>query len=125
MENKEKTCAVELPLIKHLDECSQFEGTSLIEQISEKLANDLAKKMEKIVKERLQFHGIELDFELESRRRFKSLIREILDDGDEETYWYNDGSEQGLRIVTFVRDKPDMTRTLEEPFVFTSGYSYY
>lgn len=56
------------------------------------------KKIE-IVKNRLAELNIEFDEEIEKDRRFKRLVCVIED--DTETYYYNDGTSQGLRIVGF------------------------
>lgn len=67
--------------------------------IKELVRQELASK-EEVIKRRLKELGIELDFNQEKRRRFKSLMVERI--GGEETYYYNDGSTFGMRLVTFV-----------------------
>ena len=42
---------------------------------------------------------IEIDVELEKNRRFKSLVCEYY--GQNESWYYNDGSEFGKHIITF------------------------
>jgi hypothetical protein len=66
---------------------------------------ELNKKKDAIIMHRLEKLGIKLDIETEQRRRFKSFAVEYND--HEETYWYNDGSETGLRIVTFKEAQPN------------------
>ena len=71
---------------------------------------------------RLEKLGIELDAEAERRKRFKSFVVEYND--HEETYWYNDGSETGLRIVTFKKAQSNFD--LKEPnHTIKTEVSYY
>lgn len=62
--------------------------------------NDLIKKQENIILLKLQEHGIDIDLKEEAKRRFKRITIETGPQNKMEV-WYNDGSEQGLRIVTF------------------------
>ncbi len=62
------------------------------------IAETNLKKIE-IIKNRLAELNIEFDEETEKGRRFKRLVCIIED--DTETYYYNDGTPQGLRIVGF------------------------
>jgi hypothetical protein len=71
----------------------------LHEKTNEAIKGILEFREELIVK-KLKEKGIEIDLQLEQRRRFKSLVREFKN--NQETIYYNDGSEQGVRIVTFV-----------------------
>ena len=43
--------------------------------------------------------GIDVNLEREKRNRFKTIQSETVD--GKETFYYNDGSENGLRVVTF------------------------
>lgn len=52
-----------------------------------------------IVLKRLKDLNIDVDFEKEPGRLFKTVISVLKD--NIETWYYNDGSEQGLRIVAF------------------------
>lgn len=82
------------------------EVTDLNKQISSFLQETFESfedKKEKVLKERLEILGIDINLEEESKRRFKSLVAEY--GPDEETYYYNDGSVDGLRIVTFIVPK--------------------
>lgn len=66
---------------------------------------EINRKKETIIMQRCEKLGIEMDAEAEQRRRFKRFVVEYND--TEETYWYNDGSETGLRIVTFKKAQPN------------------
>lgn len=72
----------------------------LVSKAVEIMSEKLEAHREKIIFDRLKRHGIELDMELEKVRRFKSLSV-VYDIGGSETIYYNDGSKNGLRIVTF------------------------
>lgn len=77
-----------------------LESGDTLQKMTEAIIRDLQQKREKLIIDRLKELGITLDYEVEQRRRFKSLAREYK--GEEETIYYNDGSEQGLRVITFV-----------------------
>ena len=70
-------------------------------EIIEKLIADISAKKEAVIKERLKALNIEIDEKLEKTRKFKSIVCEI--HGNKEHYFYNDGSEKGIRVVTFIR----------------------
>ena len=55
---------------------------------------------QELIMKRLMELGIQIDLQMEEKRRFKSLAREFKD--NQETIYYNDGSEQGLRVITFL-----------------------
>ena len=61
---------------------------------------DFEKKRIAIINERLDSLGIYICLEDQKRKRFKDFISERI--GNETTIWYRDGSETGLRVVTFV-----------------------
>ena len=56
-------------------------------------------EQERILKERLDSLGIHIDLEEEKIRRFPNLLVEKFK--NTHTYYYNDGSIEGLKIVTF------------------------
>jgi len=82
------------------------------DNIIELITNDIATKMQNLRKEIIlkrlkEVAGVSLDFDAESKKRFKSLSLEYKD--NEEVIYYNDGSKDGLRIVTFVNERsPDL-----------------
>lgn len=67
--------------------------------------NKINKKKDAVIMKRLSELGIDTDIESEKRRRFKRFVVEH--SYTEETYWYNDGSESGLRIITFKKWQPN------------------
>jgi len=74
----------------------------LQDQLSKAIDHLIIKK-ERFVLELLKKKGIVLDFELERKRRFKNLAVERQSPGFSETWFYNDGTEEGLKVVTFIR----------------------
>ena len=91
-----------------------------IQEFSDKMAKDIIRKREIVIKQKIkEIVGIEIDFEEESKRRFKRFCTVIK--GNEETIYFNDGSIDGRRIVTFVKkDQPlsavDFTIGYEETY---------
>lgn len=73
----------------------------------EQMSLDLNAKKIAIIKERLKALNITLDFEAEEKRLFKSIAC-VKEDGLSlnEAYYYNDGSVNGQRIVTFIEEQP-------------------
>ena len=90
---------------------------------------DFEKKRIAIINERLSSLGIDICVEDQLRKRFKDFISERT--GTETTIWYRDGSETGLRVVTFVDpelvDCPAFNKTgdMAHKFEFTQQYRYY
>jgi len=83
---------------------------------------EINRKKEDVIKQRCEKLGIKLDAETEQKKRFKSFVVEYSD--TEETYWYNDGSETGLRIVTFQKAQLNFDLMAENHTVKTER-SYY
>lgn len=92
------------------------------QQIIGDMIAELNKKKDSIIMQRLEKLGIEIDVEAEQRRRFKRFVVEYND--TEETYWYNDGSETGLRVVTFKKPQPNFDLK-EANHTVKSEVSYY
>ena len=97
--------------------------SNLMQEATSKLISDIRDKRNKVITERLkEIVGIDLDIKEEASRRFKRLAIEY--NGNEETIYFNDGSEQGKRIVTFVKkDNPLILET--DRCQMSVEYSYY
>jgi len=94
---------------------------SIISDCVSKMAQDFAYKKEIIIKEKIkEIIGIEVDVKEEMQRRFKRFC--TVRQGNEETIYFDDGSIEGKRIVTFVKN--DIPLDTEN---FTLGYeeTYY
>jgi hypothetical protein len=97
--------------------------SNLMQEMTTKLANDIEQKRNKVITERLkEIVGIDLNIEEEAKRRFKRFAIEY--NGNEEIIYFNDGSEQGKRIVTFVRDEQPLSFEFDK-CEMRVGYSYY
>jgi len=96
-------------------------SSNMMEEVTRKMAQDINTKKEIVIRQKLkEIVGVEIDIIEEERRRFKRLSSEY--NGNEQTIYFNDGSLEGKRIVTFVKK--------EIPFDaenFTLGYeeTYY
>jgi len=97
--------------------------SNLMQEVTDKMVKDLQQKRETIIREKLkEIVGIEIDIEEEQKRRFKRLSIEYK--GSEETIYFNDGSINGKRIVTFVRKDSPVNFDNNE-FKINTEYSYY
>ncbi len=83
----------------------------------QELAAIIDKQKEDVIKQRLSELNITLDEQNEKNRRFKNFVCEIK--GDKESYYYNDGSLSGIRVVTFVSD------VNQNPMKFEVKLNYY
>ena len=95
--------------------------SNMIEEVTRKAAQEMIAKRELVFKQKLkQIVGIEIDFQEELQRRFRRFC--TVRQGNEETIYFNDGSIEGKRIVTFVKE--DIPFDVEN---FTLGYkeTYY
>lgn len=94
-----------------------------ISNLMQEATSKLYEKRIKIITERLkEIVGIDLDIKSEAKRRFKRLAIEYK--GNEETIYFNDGSEQGKRIVTFVKKDNPLTFKSDR-YQMSVEYSYY
>lgn len=76
--------------------------SDMMQEIIAKIAKDLNKQKELVIKQKLkEVVGIDINLEEESLRRFKRLC--VISEGNQETVYFNDGSIEGKRIVTFVK----------------------
>ena len=97
--------------------------SNLMQEATSKLINDIYEKRNRIISERLkEIVGIDLDIKAEANRRFKRIAIEL--NGNEETIYFNDGSEQGKRIVTFVKKDNPLTFETNRSQMSVE-YSYY
>jgi len=95
--------------------------SNMMEEATAKMVQDMNNRREAIIREKLKEKiGIDINIEEEQKRRFKRLAVEYRQ--NEETVYFNDGSIEGKRIVTFV--KKEMSFDAKS---FTAGYeeSYY
>ena len=94
---------------------SDNEIPDFINKSMNSIYKDILGKKEKIIKDRLSFLGIELNQEFELKARFKNF--QIEKQGNEERYYYNDGSAEGQLIVVFI-SKPFNMKDFKIDFSF-------
>lgn len=114
---------IELPddLGNNLLADNQF--SSLMHEATIKMMKDIHEKREKVIAKRLkEMVGIDLNIEEEAKRRFKRLGMEI--NGNEETIYFNDGSINGIRIVTFVKKESPISFEIDRCQINVE-YTYY
>lgn len=95
--------------------------SNMMQEVTAKIAQDIAVQKEIVIKQKLkEIVGIDINLEEELQRRFKRFCS--VRQGNEEIIYFNDGSIEGKRIVTFV--KKDIPFNTED---FTLGYeeTYY
>jgi hypothetical protein len=90
-------------LHKHSVSLSNF--FDIQQKLIGEVIDEINKKKDAVIMQRFAELGIDIDIEAEKRRRFKRFVVEHSE--TEETYWYNDGSESGLRIITFKKWQPN------------------
>ena len=76
--------------------------SNMMQEVTAKMAQDINTQKELVIKQKLkEIVGIEIDLQEELQRRFKRFC--TVRQGSEETIYFNDGSIEGERIVTFVK----------------------
>jgi len=81
------------------DHCKkEWEGE---ETMAQTLKQNIKKK-ESLIFHKLKVLGIKLDLEAEKTARFPSLKVEV--QGNVETWWYNDGTLDGMKVITFTTE---------------------
>ena len=99
---------------ENAEEIIDFQN-SLINNAIEKIS----KRKDDLILNKLKELGIEFDFQQEKDRRFKRFRIEQRE--NETSYYYNDGSTEGLRVITFVDtqtpfDKEDFSIGIETTY---------
>lgn len=93
------------------------------DELINKALIEVEESKEKIIIERIEkIIGIDFDFEEESKRRFKRLLIER--SNNRETVYFNDGSIEGVEIVTFIKHDFNMINE-SNSYKLEFGYSYY
>lgn len=88
--------------LEHKFELQEGEG-KLERMISDVIAKVFEQKEQQLVNA-LKSHEIDIDPKEEALRRFPRLLCEVHD--QEQRHYWNDGSEHGLHIITFVDNTP-------------------
>lgn len=72
--------------------------SDLLAEMAKKINSKKEAILKKTIKD-LSGTDIDFDFDQESKRRFKRIIMVV--EGNKETYYLNNGTDDGVRIVTF------------------------
>jgi hypothetical protein len=79
------------------------------------LAQQIINKKTDIILTRILEIDPNFDIEIEKKSKFKKIV--CLINKNEETYWYNDGSLNGVRLITFVDPDPFMQNGIDKTFI--------
>ena len=101
------------------------EGT-IQQEIITAAMREFEKRKVLIIIERLNQFGIDVDLNKQKTKRFKDFVAETF--GKETTIWYREGSDTGLRVVTFIdatlEDMPNRG-DCNNTFTITQQFKYY
>jgi hypothetical protein len=97
------------------------EGQIHMQAAIDKMSKDITEQKEYHLVKALHVKGINMDLSKEIQKRFPKIRREILG-GHSETFYYDDGSEYGLRVITFVQDM-DTPQITNDPTAFSIRYN--
>lgn len=118
-----KAVPIQLPDDLGNDLLADVSVSNLMQDVTSKIISDIQEKRNQVITERLkEIVGIDLNIEEEAKRRFKRFAIEY--NGNEETIYFNDGSIEGKRIVTFVRKENPLTFETDR-CQMSVAYSYY
>ena len=87
---------------------------SIMSHHTAKLAEKINQHKEQILNDRLKQLGIKIDILKEQDRRFTKLRRVMYQDSTKETWYYDDGTKDGLRVVTFELISPPFDMNAKE-----------
>ena len=94
-----------------------------INDIVSDIYNQILQAKNDLVKKRIEeILGEEFDPIAEQAKKFPRIIRVIQD--DIESYYWNDGSDEGLRLITFVPKRKEIN-TFDSSFKLQTGFDYY
>lgn len=98
---------------------------SYMEKVMNDFYSNIRKSKEKIFFNKLSDLGIDINLENESKRRFKRFIIESHIDTGHETWFYNDGSLEGLRVVTFINPEFKLSFDQKDMINYGSEINYF
>ena len=78
---------------------------NIVRDLVSQMVDSISKQKEDILKSKILNKFQDFNFEEEKKRRFKKLVCEVDYHGNE-TYYYNDGTTDGCRLVTFFKFEP-------------------
>ena len=98
-----------------------FDEMTYIDEMMEKHLESLMKKKEQIIRDKFTEKGFSHLLENLETKRFKRILVENLDNC--EKYYADDGSDNGVLIVTFLKE--NYITDINEQFMFKSEIKYY
>lgn len=84
------------------------------DHLIDKLTKEINEKIELVVEEAYNKMNPSIPFKEAISCRFPLIRREIF--GNEETYWYNNGTVDGIKLVTFLRSPVEFNFNFEDGF---------
>lgn len=94
-----------------------------IEKFTNFFFRELEAKKEQVIKDKFAEKGFAHLLEDVEKRRFKRVVVEQFDDC--EKWWADDGTEQGVLIVTFLNSAPQFSNNIDRDFKITAEIKYY
>jgi len=98
-----------------------FDEMTHFDEMMEKHLESLMKKKEQIIRDKFTEKGFSHLLENLETKRFKRILVENLDNC--EKYYADDGSDNGVLIVTFLKE--NYITDINEQFMFKSEIKYY
>ena len=78
---------------------------NMVSDLVSQMVESITKQKEEILKTKIYNKFQDFNFEEEKKRRFKKIVCEVDYHGNE-TYYFNDGTSEGCRLVTFFKFEP-------------------
>lgn len=116
--------------LKQIVELATFGNTMLgdssptyMDEIMNKVVRELQAKKEQVIKDKFAEKGFAHLLENIEKRRFKKVVVEHWEDC--EKWFADDGTDEGLLIVTFLNSEPLFTKNPDREFKMTTEIKYY
>ena len=74
-----------------------------LSELTNSVINDISKKKDDIIMTKILEVNPDFDIKKEEQLRFKTILREVV--GSKETFYYNNGTTFGHRLITFVNPR--------------------
>lgn len=116
--------------LKYTEELASFGNPVLgdssptyMQEIMNKFIGELQVKKEAVIREKFAEKGFAHLLENSEAKRFKRVVIEKWDDCEK---WYADnGTDEGVLIVTFKNVEPKFTNNFDEPMMMKTEIQYY
>jgi valyl-tRNA synthetase len=95
--------------------------TNFLDQQIAEMVNNINQQKQAILDSKLEEKGFKIDWEEEAFGRFPKLIKAV--QGNKETWYYNDGTKEGIRIVTF--EQSDLNSYTASLCTYTVNITHY